>query len=328
MTGSLGAGRAIRKAQNCRRGPQRCIAWCTNTMFDWNDLKYFLAVARHGSTLAAGRALEVDQSTVQRRVSELERRLGQALVQRHPTGYRLTEFGEQMRSHAERVELAVQGFEQHAVSARQDATGVVRVTCPEPMVARLVQSGLIERFHAQHPGLRVEFVMSDRYLDLMKGEADVALRSGDTDDGELLGRKVGDSLWALYASPQYLALHGRPQRVEDLGAHALVGFDASMANHRAAQWLQHVAPAARIVARAQSVLGLLQSAKAGVGIAALPTALGDAEGELVRVFGPVDELTRIWRVLAAPDRRHTPRVAAFFDFVVAEVEALRPILTG
>ena len=297
-------------------------------MFDWDDLKHFLAVARHGSTLAASRALGVDQSTVQRRLAELEHRIGRALVRRHPTGYRLTEFGTAMLAYAERVESAMSAFEHAVVAARDDVTGVVRVTCPEPIVNRLAPSSVLERFHAEHPGLRVEFVISDRYVDLMQGEADVALRSGDTDDGELIGRKIGDSYWAVYASARYLEQHGRPARVEDLERHALIGLDDSMSGHRAAVWLRAVAPAGRIVARSNSILGLVYSAKAGIGLAALPTAIGDAEADLTRVLGPIDELTRIWRVLAAPDRRHTPRVAAFFDFVVDQIDALRPIITG
>jgi DNA-binding transcriptional LysR family regulator len=297
-------------------------------MFDWNDLRYFIAVARHRSTVAAARALKMNQSTVQRRLAELERRLGRKLVKRTPTGYRLTELGQEMLADAERVEQAVHAFEERLEAAKRDAVGVIRVTCPEPLVFRITQSSLLERFQARHPGLRVEFVMSDKYLDLAKGEADVALRSGDTEDGELVGRKLADSLWAVYASRKYVEQHGRPESIADLERHALVGFDETMANHRAAKWLREVAPNARIVARNNSVLGLVYAVKSGVGIAPLPTALGDAEADLVRVLGPIPELARIWRLLAHPDVRRTPRVSAFFDFMVAEVEALKPILTG
>ena len=182
-------------------------------MLDWDDLKYFLAVAHHGSTIAAARALGLNQSTVQRRIAGLERRLGRKLVTRTASGYQLTEFGK-------------------------------------------------ERFHARNPNLRVEFVMSDRYLDLSKGEADVAFRSGDTDD-ELIGRKIADSIWSVYASRGYVDRHGAPQRVEDLSQHALVGFDESMSRHRVAIWLAAVAPNARIVARNNSVLGMLYAVKSG-----------------------------------------------------------------
>lgn len=297
-------------------------------MFDWNDLKVLLAVARHGSTTAAGRALQIDQSTVQRRLAELERRIGQPLVTRQRSGYRLTEFALALLPHAERVGDAVQVLEQQLASAQRDTVGVVRVTCPEPLVQRITQSGLIERFHARHPGLRIEFVMSDKYLDLAKGDADVALRSGDTDDDALVGRKVGDSFWAVYASRSYIERCGQPSSVEALEQHALIGFDETMAKHRAATWLAQVAPRGRIVARNNSVLGLLYSVKSGIGVAALPTAIADAEAELVRVLGPIPELTRIWRLLTTPELRQTPRVSALFEFIVEEIDALRPVLSG
>lgn len=296
-------------------------------MFDWDDLRYFLAVARHHGTLAAGRALKVNQSTVQRRLTELERRIGRPLVKRQSTGYRLTELGREMVAHAERVEQAVLEFEQHLDASKREAVGVIRVTCPEPLVYRITQSGLLDRFHARYPGLRVEFVMSDKYLDLAKGDADVALRSGDT-DGDLVGRKIADSIWAVYASRQYIERHGKPERIEDLEQHALVGLDETMAKHRAAKWLAQVAPNGRIVARNNSVLGLLYAVKSGVGVAPLPTAIAEAQEDLVRVLGPIPELARIWRLLTPPELRRTPRVSAFFDFITDEIEALRPILTG
>jgi DNA-binding transcriptional LysR family regulator len=296
--------------------------------FDWDDLRHLLAVARHGSTLAAGRALGVDQSTVQRRLVELERRLGQSLVQRQPTGYRLTEFGHEMLPFAEAVEQAALAFERQVRTLGGEATGLIRMTCPEPIVNRITQTGLLERFHARHPALRVQFVMSDRYLDLMQGDADVALRSGDTDDAELIGRKIADSVWAVYASQGYIERHGRPDRIEDLARHALVGFDDTMARHRVVQWLRKVAPDVPLAARSQSVLGLIYSVKAGMGVGPLPVPLGDAEPDLVRLFGPVVELTRIWRLLTTRELRRTPKVSAFFDFIVEEIDTLRPILTG
>ena len=296
--------------------------------FDWDDLKHLLAVARQGSTLAAGRSLGVDQSTVQRRLAELERRIGQSLVQRQPTGYRLTEFGQEMLPFAEAVEQAVLGFERQLRTLGGEAAGVIRMTCPEPIVNRITQTGLLDRFHARHPALRVQFVMSDKYLDLSQGDADVAMRSGDTDDGELVGRKIGDSVWAVYASKGYIERHGRVERFEDLAHHALVGFDDTMAKHRLVQWLRKVAPDAALAARSSSVLGLIYSVKAGIGVGALPMALGDAEPDLVRLLGPVDELTRIWRLLTTRELRRTPRVSAFFDFIVEEIETLRPILSG
>lgn len=242
-------------------------------MFDWNDLKYLLAVARHRSAIAAGKALGLSQSTVHRRLAELERRIGRPLVTRHTTGYRLTEFGEQLLPYAERIDAAVNDFERQVTGAAGDVSGVIRVTCPEPIIFRITQSKLIERFHARYPKLRVEFVTSDRYLDLTKGEADVAFRSGDTDD-ELVGRKIADSIWAVYASRAYIDRYGKPERVEDLSRHLLVGFDETLSNHRAAKWLKQVAPDAKMAARNNSVLGLVYAVKSGIGVGRAPDCAG------------------------------------------------------
>lgn len=136
-------------------------------MFDWDDLRYLLAVADHGSTLAAARHLNVNQSTVQRRLGELERSLGLRLVERWRSGYRLTTAGTEVIPHAREVAAAIDRFAQRAADAAH--AGMLRLTCPEPIAIRLAQSGFIERFHTRHPDIRVQFVLADRYIDLTKG---------------------------------------------------------------------------------------------------------------------------------------------------------------
>jgi DNA-binding transcriptional LysR family regulator len=297
-------------------------------MFDWNDLRSLLAVARDGSTLAAARSMGVNQSTVQRRLASLEAELGGRLVERLASGYRLTDLGRAVMPQAEAVEHAAIAFADAVHQRARQGSGIIRVTCPEPIAVRLAKAGFLDRFHVAHPGLRVEFVLSDQYVDLTKGEADVALRSGDTDDAILVGRKIATSLWAIYASRSYVERHGAPVSPDELGRHSLIGFEETMTRHRTVSWLGEVAPGAHFAARSTSVLGLISATKAGVGIAPLPMALGDAEADLIRVIGPVAELTRAWRILCHPDQRHTPRIEAFFAFVLSQTEALKPILTG
>ena len=163
-------------------------------------------------------------------------------------------------------------------------------------------------------------------LDIAKGEADVALSSGEPHDETLVARKIADSVWAVYASKSYVQHHGRPWRLADLADHALIGFDGIMAGHRAAKWLAEVAPQAKIVARNDSVRGVLLAVKSGVGVAPLPTTLAEQEDSLVQVLPPVPELQRGWYLLTHPDLRKAPRIAAFFDFVVKNRDLLRPIL--
>jgi DNA-binding transcriptional LysR family regulator len=159
-------------------------------MFDWNDLRHFLAVARHGSTIAAAKALSVNQSTVHRRLDELEKRLGRQLVVRQPTGYKLTELGQDMLTYAQQVEEAVLTFERRLAASDNKLTGSIRLTCPEAVGVRLLRSPLIAKFNERYPTLRVDFVISDKLLDLTKGEADIAIRATVPYDEALLDAKL------------------------------------------------------------------------------------------------------------------------------------------
>jgi DNA-binding transcriptional LysR family regulator len=296
-------------------------------MFDWNDLRYFLAVARHGSTIAAAKALHLSQSTVHRRLAELEKGVGRHIVVRHATGYRLTEFGNELLPLVRQVEKAVDSLERHLVAANDTPTGSVRVTCSESIGYRLTQSPLLDDFHKRYPGLRIELIMSDHFLDIAKGEADVAIRAGVPNEESLVGRKIADVPWALYCSRSYLERYGRVERAEDIDRHAVIEFDGDIRDHHAAQWLRSVAPHATVVARSNTVPGLMMTVKSGAGLAPLPMPLADRDGELVRVLGPVPGLYSQIYLLTHPDLRHTPRIRAFFDFIIAELDQVRPILT-
>jgi DNA-binding transcriptional LysR family regulator len=297
-------------------------------MFDWSDLRYLIAVSRSGSTLAAAKKLGVNQSTVHRRLVELERRVGLTLVKRQPTGYGLSELGAALIEEVLAVETAAASLERKIQALKLDLKGIIRLTCPEPTVARIVASGLLDRFHARYPDLMVEFVTSDRYLDLAGGEADVAFRSGEPVDDRLVGRKICDSIWAIYASKSYIQQYGQPATIGELAAHAMIGFEGIMKNHRVAAWLPVAVAEARIVSRVSSMLGAVSSVRAGVGIAPLPTTLGDCDDALVQVLPPVEELTRSWYLLTHPDLRRTPRIAAFVDCVLDDIPALRKALIG
>lgn len=296
-------------------------------MFDWNDLRYFLAVAREGSTIAAADGLKVNQSTVQRRLAALEEQLGRKLVERSPAGYRLTETGLKLRPHAEAVEAAVEAFRRQIASAATELTGTIRVTSTEG-IAYLVLTPLLEKFHARHPSLKVDVILTDRMLDLTKGEADVALRAGPLPDSVLVGRKISDVSWGLYASRGYAQRHGGLQSVQDLGRHAVIAFDEKLADIEAARWLRRTAPEARIAAHCSGVTGALMMAKSGVGVAVLPSHIGDGEADLVCLLGPLSEPFTAYYLLAHPDLHGVPRIRAFFDFMIAEIGQFRPLLAG
>lgn len=296
-------------------------------MDDWDDLRFFLAVARAGTTVAAARTLGVNQSTVVRRIDGLERRLALQLFVRHRAGYRLTPQGEALVPQAAAVEAAAQAFARGAAVLDDSLTGTLRVTTAEGMALGLVPQ-LLNAFHRRHPSIQVNLVIDDRYHDLADGEAEVALRAGPPGDGHLVGRKLCDQAWAVYAGQAYLQHHGRPATPEELNAHRAIGFEGAIENITPARWLRQVAPRCTIASRSNSVLGLLLAAQSGFGLALLPCQIGDAEADLLRVIGPQPGLVGDFWILTHPDLQQKAKVRAFFDFMVAEIVKYRPLLLG
>jgi DNA-binding transcriptional LysR family regulator len=295
--------------------------------FEWDDLRLFLAFARAGSMQAAAKALGVNQSTVQRRIAEFEERVGHRLVERHLGSYRLTPLGEELRPAAEGVEAAVAAFGRHLAACDKGLTGTVRVTCGSSVAACLRRTPLIDAFHARYPGLQVELVISDRHLDLSKGEADIAIRLGEPKDDALVGRKIADASWSVYASRGYVERHGRPNSPDDLKGHLVVDCETSNANYPGARWARSVAHHATIAARSDHWQGLILAVKAGAGLAAMPHFQGDNESDLVRVIEDIG-LVVPYYLLMHRDMQHTPRVRAFADFVSSEIKSFRALLSN
>jgi DNA-binding transcriptional LysR family regulator len=295
-------------------------------MLEWDDLRYFLAFARAGSMQAAAKALGVNQSTVQRRIVELEERLGRRLVERHLTSYRLTELGEELRPTAEGVEAAVAAFERRLAASDKGLTGTIRVTCGSILGDRLRRTTLIDLFHSRYPGLQVELVISDRFFDLSKGEADIAIRAGEPRDEALVGRKIADAPWAVYASRAYVKRRGRPKRPEDIAQHVVIGCEGPIAHYPGARWLQSVAPHAPAGTRSDNWPGLVLAVKSGAGLAALLAFQGDNESELICVIDDIKLVTPYY-LLMHRDMQHTPRVRAFADFVTSEIKAFRALVS-
>jgi DNA-binding transcriptional LysR family regulator len=294
-------------------------------MFDWNDLRHFLAVAREGSTLAAAKVLRVNQSTVHRHLSALEKDLGCKLVERHPTGYRLTDLGKESRAHAERMDESAAALERHIASSAKGMTGCVRVSCSTAVGHRLMKSGLLDRFRERYPGLTVALIMTERLANLSKGEAEIAIRGGEPSDESLVGKKMADVPWGIYATRSYVERFGHPHTPGDLNRHRIIRFDESLANHKAARWLESNAPHATVCGESGNIPGILLAVKSGAGLAHLPAPVGDSDPELVCVLGPLQELSYPMYLLTHRDLRKAPRVSAFFDFCSKE---LGPVLTG
>jgi DNA-binding transcriptional LysR family regulator len=318
----------LKAAREAAGLPNRQAKLHSYAMFDWNDLRHFLAVARHGSTIRAAKALGVNQSTVHRRIAELERQLGRALFERRVDGYRLTRLGDELRPIAERVETGIVDFVRHVAASDTHLVGTIRVTCPETAGYRMMKSPLLETFHARFPDLRVELLMVDRILDLAKGEADIAFRTVAPQDDALVARKIAEVQWAVFASRSYIQRRGSPRKPSELNDHDVIQFDGAIADHTAARWMKTIAPRARITAHCTSVPALVLAVTSGAGVSPLPVIAAQHETDLVRLFDPIPELRLPFWLLIHRDLRRTPRVRAFCDFVGSELKAFRELLVG
>lgn len=292
-------------------------------MFDWNDLRHFLAVARAGSTLAAAEALKVNQTTVARRIAALEQALGARLFDRAQSGYRLTELGHELLPAAERLETEAATVARLVEQRSRKLAGTIRVTTNET-IANLFLTPSLADFAELYPDVTVEVVVDPRHLDLGRGEADVALRAAqDPGTGPIVVRKLRHLPWAVYCSRDYAARHGCPADVSDLPAHKVIGSDGPLSAMTAFQWLEGAAGSAQVIARSNSLPNMLTAIRAGLGLAVLPCAMAEPEPDLVRCIGPMDEIGAPLWMITRHDAKDEPRIRAFTSFIAARIVAMR-----
>ncbi len=289
---------------------------------DWNDLKFFLEVARSGSLTRAASALKASQSTVARRVSELEQDLGATLFERHQTGYFLTDEGQEILRRAESAEQGVLAVERGAASLSGTVSGTVRLATSENLATDLVipaMPALVKRY----PALCLEIVTHTATVTLGRREADLALRVVRPASGNLKLRQLGRMSYAVYASRAYLKQH-RQRDGDPFAGRDVITWDDAHSHLPAAQWMTSHATQARTVLMVSNLPMQIAAARAGLGLAIIPDFLATAP-ELVKVV-PSEELfdNGLWLVMHA-DLSASARVRAVADFL-AETVARHPVL--
>jgi DNA-binding transcriptional LysR family regulator len=284
-------------------------------MLDWNDLRYFLAVVDGGSTLAAGKALRVSQTTVARRIAALEEALGLLLFDKRQAGYALTPAGEAPVDRARQVETAAEGFAESSAALARDTSGAVRITTQE-IFANTLLGPILRELHDQHPEIRIEIDTQQELLDLGEGEADIALRSTA---GEAPAGTVGRSLciddWTLYCSREYADIHGVPRTRDELLGHAIIGGGGGKLWRHYEAWLKSLGLENQVAMHHATSTGLLSAVRSGFGIAVLPCVVADAEPDLVRCLPPRANHDRSMWLLTHERVRQTPRVRLVIDFL-------------
>jgi DNA-binding transcriptional LysR family regulator len=291
---------------------------------NWDDFRFVLALSKAGSLARAAKALEVDHTTVGRRIDSAEAALGVKLFTRTSTGYVPTAEAERLLQPMQAVEAAVLSVERGAQSTRESLEGTVRVTSPETfgisyLAPRLAAFGL------QHPGVTIELNPVGEVLDLGRREAEVAVRFFRSRQQNLVVRRVGEVSYGFYASPEYLSR--RPVKSpSDLSSHALL-LATPGPNVPEVAWLKKLNPNARPAFVSTISLVLSAAARASRGLAILPRYLGDSDPTLRRVPMPDPPTEPVWLTVHR-DLRSTPRVRVLLDFLVRSIEDDATMLRG
>ena len=276
--------------------------------WQWDDVRFFLAVVHAGSLSGAARALGVGHVTVGRRIALLERRLGVTLLNRTPDGFATTSAGEAILRQCTAMENAALDLERIAAGHDSLVTGSVRVTTTEALGYQLLGPAIVALRQA-HPNLRVDLSVGVRSLDIARRDADLAIRFARPANSDLLCRKLGEVGFTLYASPRYLEKSGIPTRGRGLAGYDLITFTGAPAA-TSPFFMGEPLEGARMVVRCDNPLIQLKVAADHAGIAELACFLGDASHNLVRVWPKEPPIRRAAWLIVHQDMRRSARIRA------------------
>lgn len=294
-------------------------------MFNWADIRIFLAVVEARTTMGAARLLGVSQPTVVRRMAALEAALGLELFTHQASGYVPTEAAYALAERAAEMRSSAERLLRLAEALRRQSTRVLRMTAPESMTSDIMVPAAA-RFRAVWPGVEVRLLGVDRVVDIAGGEADVAVRVGvRPTDPDLVARRVGRAAWAVYCASGFTRPPGGPG---DLRGLPLVVPEGPAAAIPAFRWLLETAGEADVVWRSPNILQLVAGVRANLGLSIFPCSIGDGDPALVRCFGPIAEVSSdLWLVIRGA-LRHDPAARALLGCLGRELETQRSRYEG
>ncbi len=292
-------------------------------MMDWDDVRYFLAVAREGSVRAAADRLEVTHSTVLRRIAQLEERLGAQMFKKLPSGYRLTDAGEEILEFAEQMEASSNRLETRVFGRDQSVRGRLRVTLAPTLATHLLMPDFAD-FARLHPEVEIEILASGELVNLTNRQADVAIRvvyDRSTLPLNLHGLKGPELFGGVYLSRDLLAAWraGAADRIRWI----------VMSQHGVSDWARAgEVPVAEVPFRTTDAEAQIAAVRQGLGMTVLPCFVGDADPLLARVPGTVLHKHGTLWLLTHGETRKTKRVRLFTEFVSRRLSAYAPLAAG
>ena len=291
---------------------------------DWDKLRIFHAVADAGSLTHAGDTLHLSQSAVSRQIRALEDSLNTTLFHRHARGLILTEQGELLFDATVAMTKRLDAAAARIRDSEEEVFGELRVTTTTGF-GSLWLAPRLSKLYDLYSDLTIDLMLEEKVLDLPMREADVAIRMKEPSQADLVRKRLMNIRMRLYASPEYIAKHGMPERIEDISKHRLI-----CQNPRSAQVASGLALVQRLMTynvssmlTVNNYFGVLQSVIHGLGIGMLPDYSAQDLRSVIRVLPDVESV-EVPVYLAYPEElRQSKRIAAFRDFVEAEILATR-----
>lgn len=286
----------------------------------WDLYRSFLAVVEAGSLSRAARALGLTQPTLARHIEQLEASLGAPLFTRSPRGLLPTEAAGALSPHAHAMASAAAALRRAASGAAGAIEGAVRITASDVIGAEVLPA-ILRDLRASYPGLSIELVTSNQSADLLRREADIAVRMAPPKQAALLAKRVGDVLLGLHAHRDYLARHGAPESLDAAAGHAIIGYDRETIGVRALRTLGLQLTRDQFAFRTDSDLAQLNLIRAGAGIGICQVGLARRDPGLVRLLPDQFAFALETWITMHEDLRGMPRMRAVFDHLVAAMSA-------
>lgn len=293
---------------------------------EWEDLRFFRAVAIQQNLAAAARDLGVSQATVWRHVGQLETSLEARLFTRRGSGYALSQIGERLLETANRVADEIKEAQRQLSDDTRKLRGEIRLTAPELLEDMLTKQ--LKALGLRHPELRLELITGTPIAALSRKQTDIALRYGTDVQADFAIEKRYAVGFGVYASRAYLRKHGRPVAIDGFSGHELIGFDDSVGHVAPLKWVRRGGKEARVSFRSNSLRARAFAATAGVGCALLPSLVGDSSAGLEKIFGPDSVGSLELCLLGNSHVRTSPRVMAVTQYVIDVLDERSVALAG
>lgn len=293
-------------------------------MDNWDDIRVFLAVARHGGLAAAGQNLNVNHTTVARRLSSLESVLKTRLVLRTPAGITMTPAGMEFMRFAERMEAEVLAADQHLRSRDGKISGKVRLATREAFGQWLV-CPKIGALHARYPDLVIELVPESRTFSLLKHDVDISVTVTHPSQNRLIAQKLTDYRLGLFASHEYLKREGPVKSLDELRNRQVIWYVDDMVDMDVPRYFKDIVSTSHSAFRATNILAQYEATLSGVGLGILQLYRAGQDPALVRVLpNDVEETLSYW-MSVHPDSRKLPNVRAVMDFLIEIIREKRDL---